>query len=63
MTKQSHIFKGRVLAMLDDDILAWQRLWEEAGPNADVTVETVIDSLQLLRERIHGQEADSNSRQ
>ena len=47
--------RGRCLAIIDDTILGWSRLIDDAGLNADVTIESVLDSLLVARERIENE--------
>ena len=47
--------RGRCVAILDNCILGWTRLIEDVGPNADVTVESVIDSLLIARGEIENE--------
>ncbi len=42
----------RCKAILDDCILGWSKLIEDAGHDADVTVGSVIDSLLIARGQI-----------
>ena len=44
--------RGRCMAIIDQTIRGWSRLIEDAGPDADVTVESVIDSLLIARGQI-----------
>ena len=41
--------RGRCMAIVDDTILGFSQLIIEAGPNYQVTVETIIDSLLIAR--------------
>ena len=47
--------RGRCLAIIDDTLLGWSQLIEDAGPNADVTVESVLDSLLIARGQIENE--------
>lgn len=44
--------RARVLRLIDDSIAGWWRLYNEAGPNADASVDTVIAELEQLREDV-----------
>ncbi len=45
----------RCKAILDDCILGWSKLIEDAGPDAEVTVSSVIDELLIVREHIENE--------
>ena len=59
MTQRAEILRGRILSLLDDSIEGWKRLERDAGPNADVAVDSIITEMQRLRELVaHGKSTD-----
>ncbi len=52
MSHKAEMLRGRILALIDASIEGWKRLERDAGPNADVAVDTIIAEMQRLREQI-----------